>query len=436
MKNGFAPQPAVNGFAEQRLRAFVDDVVAPAERQRQAADRAALIEWAGSTWPAVAAKAALSGAMLPGDVAQGKFSMDDPRAIERLTDLTGLITLGAGALPAQKNSLRAGIKAYHGSPHDFDEFSLSKIGTGEGAQAFGHGLYFTETEDIARGYRDALTGNHYGDQRVLKLDGREVKDPTDIQRRLAFTYGNNPDGLIDQLQKKRTKAVERANAASKEDELGMGFSEHDLFMLDVADIDKQIAEAESLRGANLKVAAPGNMYEVEINANPDDFLDWDKPFREQPEIAKKMGVDPYARIKRADRIIEELQADMKAAGRTEMDEIDLRNYRLAEELEREHTYETAGTYAPRGDAMRQELLAKGIPGIKYLDGNSRGAGEGSRNYVVFDDKLINILRKYGIAVPAGMAGYEMTQDQFRQYVAEQQAQQYERENNATRLGIL
>lgn len=39
----------------------------------------------------------------------------------------------------------------------------------------------------------------------------------------------------------------------------------------------------------------------------------------------------------------------------------------------------------------------GIPGIRYLDQGSRGAGEGSRNYVVFDDKLIDILRKYGLA---------------------------------------
>jgi hypothetical protein len=38
----------------------------------------------------------------------------------------------------------------------------------------------------------------------------------------------------------------------------------------------------------------------------------------------------------------------------------------------------------------------GIPGIKYLDQGSRGAGEGSRNYVVFDDKLVSILKKYGI----------------------------------------
>ena len=42
-----------------------------------------------------------------------------------------------------------GIKAYHGSPHDFDRFDLSKIGTGEGAQAYGHGLYFAENEGVA-----------------------------------------------------------------------------------------------------------------------------------------------------------------------------------------------------------------------------------------------------------------------------------------------
>lgn len=47
-----------------------------------------------------------------------------------------------------------GITAYHGSPHDFDKFSLDKIGTGEGAQAYGHGLYFADSEGVARSYRD------------------------------------------------------------------------------------------------------------------------------------------------------------------------------------------------------------------------------------------------------------------------------------------
>jgi hypothetical protein len=45
----------------------------------------------------------------------------------------------------------------------------------------------------------------------------------------------------------------------------------------------------------------------------------------------------------------------------------------------------------------EQLRERGIPGIRYLDAGSRGAGDGSRNYVVFDDSLIDIIRKYGIA---------------------------------------
>ena len=63
---------------------------------------------------------------------------------------------GAGVVPAEANSLRMGIKAYHGSPHDFDRFDLSKIGTGEGAQVYGHGLYLAENPATAQAYRDAL----------------------------------------------------------------------------------------------------------------------------------------------------------------------------------------------------------------------------------------------------------------------------------------
>ena len=57
----------------------------------------------------------------------------------------------------QPNTDEPGITAYHGSPHDFEQFDMSKIGTGEGAQAYGHGLYFAEAEPVAMEYRDKLT---------------------------------------------------------------------------------------------------------------------------------------------------------------------------------------------------------------------------------------------------------------------------------------
>jgi hypothetical protein len=47
----------------------------------------------------------------------------------------------------------------------------------------------------------------------------------------------------------------------------------------------------------------------------------------------------------------------------------------------------------------QTLNQAGIPGIRYLDAGSRGAGDGSRNIVAFDPSIIEILRKYGIVGP-------------------------------------
>ena len=60
--------------------------------------------------------AAKSGATIPGDVATGRASMADPATQQRVGDMVGLVTLGAGALPAEENALNMGIKAYHGSP--------------------------------------------------------------------------------------------------------------------------------------------------------------------------------------------------------------------------------------------------------------------------------------------------------------------------------
>lgn len=47
--------------------------------------------------------------------------------------------------------------AYHGTPHKFKDFSLEHIGTGEGAQAHGWGLYFAENKDVSEDYRRRLS---------------------------------------------------------------------------------------------------------------------------------------------------------------------------------------------------------------------------------------------------------------------------------------
>jgi hypothetical protein len=61
---------------------------------------------------------------------------------------------------------------YHGSPHIFDKFTTDHIGSGEGAQAYGWGLYFAGNKEVAKYYRAALTGGPSAP--MWSIDGKKI----------------------------------------------------------------------------------------------------------------------------------------------------------------------------------------------------------------------------------------------------------------------
>ena len=73
------------------------------------------------------------------------------------TDRTAAPDLAARKALADAGAAQgmAAATVWHGSPHKFDKFDSSKIGTGEGAQAYGHGLYLAESDDVARSYQQS-----------------------------------------------------------------------------------------------------------------------------------------------------------------------------------------------------------------------------------------------------------------------------------------
>ena len=75
---------------------------------------------------------------------------------------------GAFSIPKSFNQ-----SAWHGSPHDFVEFLLSAIGTGEGAQAHGWGLYFAKNRRTSEGYKKRLAKIT---QEYYAYDGKEHKE--------------------------------------------------------------------------------------------------------------------------------------------------------------------------------------------------------------------------------------------------------------------
>jgi hypothetical protein len=303
----------------------------------------------GVAMPAVAYRKQAADAVRSGLEAARRFVAGNPGTATAVG--AGAATLapeeaeasGSGLIRRGLDAVR-GVRAYHGSPHDFNRFDLSKIGTGEGAQAYGHGLYFAENEDIARHYRDALA------------------NPP------LFGVKN---------------AVRRAQGLDP-----------------------------------LPRPGPGHMYEVNIRANPDQFLDWDKPLREQPEAVRRLAgwsPDADAQYRAAlkdetDRLYDELmggpsfvssQMPPRPAGAAPMDWTGAQFYESSKLVPGDYRDKVAAT---------ERLREAGVPGIKYLDAGSRNDGEGSRNYVVFDDKLIDILRKYGIPLMAAGTGASALQD--------------------------
>jgi hypothetical protein len=290
------------------------------------------------------------------------------------------------AIPRQMNP-QMGAIVYHGSPHKFDKFDSSKIGTGEGAQVYGHGLYLAEAPEVAATYRNP--GGPRSGTTPITIDGVEAArwgqsaSRTKVEARAADAIARtrNPDYAIDYL---------------KQD----------------AGLDKSAAEAIDWITANkAKLSDPGLLYKVDL---PDEaiakMLDWDKPLSQQPEVlaylqknidklprSVKVNVasgdkvkssltggdfynriagtpDPLAAIGPRPPAGRMMQGAGGAFGRMEYDEIGQA-------------------------AVSEQLRRQGIPGIRYLDGGSRGAGTGTSNYVVFPgaEDLLKILERNGVA---------------------------------------
>lgn len=82
--------------------------------------------------------------------------------------------------------------AFHGSPHEIDQFDLSKVGAGEGNQAFGHGLYFAGQKQVGEFYRDAIAKRQGKSGNLYKVSIPDDHEFIDYDKVLADT---SPDVL-------------------------------------------------------------------------------------------------------------------------------------------------------------------------------------------------------------------------------------------------
>lgn len=271
---------------------------------------------------------------------------------------------GLGLLP-----FMPGMTVFHGSPHKgIKQFDMNKVGTGEGAQAYGHGLYFAENPEVAGWYVKSTSATR--DKPAFR--GKAIEEIPGSEGAVAAQLHSNMNDLRlgDELRRTRLEDFDpdiRFNTAKKRlrDYLSQNNQLEELRYLD----DMKAEDFGVLKHE-------GQLYKVDI---PDDqiakMLDWDAPLKDQPDSVKKA----------MDTLLSQLSANDK-------------QYLLQMESRRgQFGNPTAGDIYQRLSVLKggqreasEALNAVGIPGLKYHDQGSRDAG-GTRNLVVFDDKLPKIL---------------------------------------------
>ena len=161
-----------------------------------------------------------------------RFSASSRSTVEK-TDQSTVVDASNGVVIGRA---RFSIKGYHGSPHDIDVFDISKIGSGEGAQVYGWGLYFAENPKVAESYAESLG------------------EISEFRNKSTGEVVANTDRNFRQLVKLRAEMHQ--NGVSK-------------------DFDEIYHTVKT-----------GNQYRVELNAKDEELLHWDLPFRDQPQKVK------------------------------------------------------------------------------------------------------------------------------------------------------
>ena len=292
---------------------------------------------------------------------------------------------GRGPLGAALGPVRPlPLDVYHGTPHrfpaeegaPFGRFKAEKIGTGEGAQAYGHGHYTAEVPEVAKDYQYTLSRIEpekvtYGGKSVDSMYNSALAEQDRAHRlkdRSAIDKANAKVAFWENVMVRRHPEDVIRTANSEED----GWPEFASY-------------ANSLDLGKFKgVADVGSLYKIDLpDESIDKMLDWDKPLSEQPEAVRKAIAD-------AQSIGMFKNIDDRATG------AQIYNASIGE---------SGG--GQRGEEASRMLREMGIPGIKYLDQVSRGAGEGTRNFVVFpgNEDLLRIIERNNEKLPESSPGY-------------------------------
>ena len=232
---------------------------------------------------------------------------------------------------------------FHGSPYKFNKFSMNKVNTGEGSQAFGYGLYFAENPATGTIYKEVLA----------PVDGN------DLTRGKSYLYEADLD-------------VDRKK---------------------LMDWDAPLKDQpENVQKALAPYANDYTSSDVDAIEAIEDFLDTDyaKSFPNATDVKRaKQILDPPDDLLESIDASEWLKSEMEKGTKSSFFNL------LGDSTKAGTIYERMSRKLKNNYFASKKLSEEGVPGIKYWDQESRVEGKGTRNFVIFDDKNVKIKSRNG-----------------------------------------
>ena len=301
------------------------------------------------------------------------------------------------------------ITALHASPHSFRKFSTDFMGKGEGAQAYGWGLYFAENPKVNRSYMNQFAQ----DKATWKFREVETGVIEVMQRSLVGSF--LPKDALPEA-KEDASDIAWSVLGDLVDAARGSMTVLDIVMElhDEIDTNRKYAETypqereklEQLEGFMLslldhldeievRTGMPSN-YRVELNVEDSELLGWDYVDETVLALLKDSPVEEvrYA-LERAER-----RADYRGENVSGKD--------VYQELFDAFWDGEDGTKQEAQKAASVSLLSSDIKGIRYADGLSRWKEkeEQTYNYVIFDGNDIKITAFADESTGGAWADYE------------------------------
>jgi hypothetical protein len=340
----------------------------------------------------------------------GAFSVGAKAAAQ----VPGLLADAVQMMKANPEAGLLAITGYHGSPHRFSKFDASKIGSGEGAQAYGHGLYFAENPKVAKDYAVNLANRdlanqgrlnaHANAQRLVAMAGDPKYAADDIRFVLEVNPEHEQAGLL-----KATLEMLESGAYAKPLK-----TEGSLYTVDIPDEkiaqmldwDKPLSQQpkavqEALKASGLqleadqipKIAAD----KIRALAAQPGLADWAKSdlLKDAATVEKSPSLKHVAGVLKGMQFGYGITPDHGPFAPVAQDFLD-----FVKATQLVPNIETGGGFlgmlqATRGgpEGAAEALRQAGIPGVRYLDQGSRGLVKGTSNFVVFpgEEEAVRIL---------------------------------------------